>query len=135
MSGWKLQWNLPDLWQCAEVAWQQSLKTRAPVAGLMDFLRMQGGTEASYPGMPPLDEAPRFPLGASVIRMVCEQEAVNLHCSVTGTHRSILPSSFPGAVPCQTRGGPPPFGGGADFDELCMWLSQGNYFMPSCCFT
>jgi len=48
---------LPDIWQGVEALWQQPLKARAPVAGKVGILRVQGRTETSYPGVPPLDES------------------------------------------------------------------------------
>lgn len=45
--------SLSDIWQCVEASWQQPLKTRALVTGLMDFPRVHGCTEAFYPGVPP----------------------------------------------------------------------------------
>lgn len=47
----------PDIWQCVEILWQHLLKTKVPVTGLGDYLREQGRTEASYPGVPPIDKA------------------------------------------------------------------------------
>lgn len=41
--------SLPDIWQCVEASWLQPLTTRAPVAGMVDFFRVQGCTEASRP--------------------------------------------------------------------------------------
>ena len=40
-----------------EVSWQQPLKTRAPVAGLEDILRVQGHTEVTFPDVPPFEKA------------------------------------------------------------------------------
>ncbi len=48
---------LPDIWQCVRASWQEPLKTKATVVGMTSFLRVQGQTEAAFPGVPPLEEA------------------------------------------------------------------------------
>lgn len=43
---------LPENWKYVEESLQSPM-SKVPVAGLADFLRVQGCTEMSYPGVPP----------------------------------------------------------------------------------